>query len=197
MNKTCQKCNAEKRISDYYPGRHHCKTCVLEVGRKRRQCDRDAAESDSTWGESLYILSNPRIGGEVKVGRAACPTGRAQILSNGQNFTLDVNHTYSPQGLPGDDGPSTPCAVAGQRRARPRAVQAASGAGRLAGSSSHPRARPKHFLTLRALMVSTGGASLHPRPNPRPSRGGASLHPGCAYLHADRRCSQPRRPASA
>ena len=98
MNKTCQKCNTEKRISDYYPSRHHCKTCVLEVGRKRRQCDRDASESDSTWGESLYILSNPRIGGEVKVGRAACPTGRAQILSNGQNFTLDVNHTYAHRG---------------------------------------------------------------------------------------------------
>ena len=109
MNKTCQKCNTEKRISDYYPGRHHCKTCVLEVGRKRRQCDRAAAESDSTWGESLYILSNPRIGGEVKVGRAACPTGRAQILSNGQNFTLDVNHAYAHRGYLEEMGGSLFC----------------------------------------------------------------------------------------
>ena len=32
------------------------------------------------------------------MGRAACPTGRVQILSNGQNFTLDVNHTYAHRG---------------------------------------------------------------------------------------------------
>ena len=100
--KTCLKCSEEKRLTDFYPGKHHCKPCVLEVAARRRQRDRDAAESvsesDSTWGESLYVLSNPRIPGELKVGRAACPTGRAQALSHGQNFTLDVRHTYAHRG---------------------------------------------------------------------------------------------------
>ena len=102
MSKTCLKCSEERRLTDFYPGRHHCKLCVLEVAARRRQRDRDAvesvSESDSTWGESLYVLSNPRIEGEVKVGRAACPTGRAQALSSGHNFTLDVHHTYAHRG---------------------------------------------------------------------------------------------------
>ena len=101
--KTCQKCREEKRLSNFYPGRHHCKPCVLDKGRERRQRARDAASessdaSESTWGESLYILKNPRIPGELKVGRATCPLGRAQQMSTGHNFTLDVTHTYAHQG---------------------------------------------------------------------------------------------------
>ena len=82
MSKTCQKCNAEKRLSDYYRGSVRFRGCCT-----RRQRDRDTAdESKSTFP------------GELKVGRAACPTGRAQTLSNGQNFTLDVNYTYAHRG---------------------------------------------------------------------------------------------------
>jgi hypothetical protein len=99
MNKTCQKCNAEKRLADYYPGRHHCKTCVLDVAARRRQRDRDTSdESESRWGESLYVFTNPRIPGEVKVGRAQDPTGRASTLSHGQNFRIQVNYTYERKG---------------------------------------------------------------------------------------------------
>ena len=101
--KTCQKCREEKRLSNFYPGRQHCKPCVLDKDRERRQRARDAASEssdapDSTWGESLYILTNSRIHGEVKVGRAACPLGRAQQMSTGHNFTLDVTHTYAHRG---------------------------------------------------------------------------------------------------
>ena len=102
--KTCKNCREEKRLSDYYPGSNKCKTCTLEASRNRRQRDRDAASessdaSESIWGESLYVLTNPRIPNEVKVGRAACPLGRAQQMSSGHNFTLDVTHTYARQGL--------------------------------------------------------------------------------------------------
>jgi hypothetical protein len=101
MSKSCQKCNAEKRFSDFYPGRHYCKTCVLEVGERRRQRYRDASDSmksESTWGDCLYVLTNPRIPGEVKVGRANEPETRAQTLSQGQNFTLRVEYTYAHKG---------------------------------------------------------------------------------------------------
>lgn len=98
--KNCLKCSAKKRLSEFYPGRHHCKTCVLEVGQQRRQRDRDEADSmnESAWGESLYVFTNPRIPGEVKVGRAQDPTGRASTLSHGQNFRIQVNYTYECKG---------------------------------------------------------------------------------------------------
>ena len=67
-----------------------------------RQRARDASESsdasEGTWGESLYVLTNPRVPGEVKVGRAACPLARAQQMSSGHNFTLDVAYSYAHQG---------------------------------------------------------------------------------------------------
>ena len=86
-------------MSSFYPGRHHCKECVLDLAAKRRKRDRDVSdEPESSWGGSLYVLSNPRIYGEVKVGRAACPAVRAHKLSGGQNFTLEVNHTYANRG---------------------------------------------------------------------------------------------------
>ena len=44
-------------------------------------------------------MTNPRILGELKVGRATCPLGRAQQMSSGHNFTLDVTHTYAHQGI--------------------------------------------------------------------------------------------------
>ena len=101
--KTCRKCREERRLSNFYPGRQHCKPCVLNKDRERRQRNRDAASqisdaSESTWGESLYVLTNPRLPGEVKVGRAAYSLGRAQQMSAGHNFTLDVTHTYAHRG---------------------------------------------------------------------------------------------------
>jgi hypothetical protein len=101
--KTCLKCREEKRLSDYYAGRNQCKPCVINGSREYRQRLRDAASdasdaSEPAWGESLYVLTNPRIPGEVKVGRSACPLGRAQQMSYGQNFTLEVANTYAQQG---------------------------------------------------------------------------------------------------
>lgn len=119
--KTCKNCREEKRLSDYYAGSNKCKTCTLEASRDRRQRARDAASefsdaSESTWGESLYVLTNPRVPGEVKVGRAACPLGRAQQMSSGHNFTLDVTHTYAHQGLLETAVHSTPGGVEGPMR---------------------------------------------------------------------------------
>ena len=101
MSKSCHKCDAEKQFSDFYPGRHYCKTCVLEVSAQRRQRYREATCSmkpQSMWGDCLYVLTNPRIPGEVKVGRAQDPEGRAHALSQGQNFTLRVECTYEHKG---------------------------------------------------------------------------------------------------
>jgi hypothetical protein len=111
-SKVCSKCHVIKGDSDYHPSRRGsvCKECYNRQYREQQREKRlliasEAASSASSsdgsasWGESLYIVSNPRIGGEVKVGRAACPTGRAQALSQGQNFTLELRHTYPQKGF--------------------------------------------------------------------------------------------------
>ena len=105
-------CNQWKEPSEYHPSRKgsQCKECYNKSQRERQRENRlliarEAASSASSsdgltsWGESLYIVSNPRIGGEVKVGRAACPSGRAQQLSQGQNFTLEMCHAYPHKGF--------------------------------------------------------------------------------------------------
>ncbi len=100
--KTCSNCHKGKRLSHYYPGSNKCKTCTLEASRVRRQRARDAASEPSnaseSWGESLYVMTNPRVPGEVKIGRAAHPLGRARQMSSGHNFTLEVTHTYAHHG---------------------------------------------------------------------------------------------------
>ena len=54
--------------------------------------------ADST-PDSLYVLVNPRIPGEIKIGRSRTPFERAKQLSNGQNFRLVVKHLYKDKGF--------------------------------------------------------------------------------------------------
>jgi hypothetical protein len=49
--------------------------------------------------DSLYIMENPRIPGEVKIGRSQNPEERAKHLSAGNNFRLNVKHTYEEKGF--------------------------------------------------------------------------------------------------
>ena len=114
-SKVCSKCHVLKDMSEYHPSLKGsiCKECYNKQQREQQREKRlskrlssaseagsSASSSDhSTWGESLYILTNPRIPGELKIGRAACPVGRAQQLSQGQNYTLEVNHAYPQKGF--------------------------------------------------------------------------------------------------
>jgi T5orf172 domain len=54
----------------------------------------DQAEPPCMYGDSMYVLVNPRQSGEVKIGRAMRPTHRAHDLSTSQPFRLEVKHIY-------------------------------------------------------------------------------------------------------
>lgn len=49
--------------------------------------------------DSLYIMENPRIPGEVKIGRSQNPEERAKQLSAGNNFRLVVRRSYGEKGF--------------------------------------------------------------------------------------------------
>ncbi len=44
-------------------------------------------------------MENPRIAGEVKIGRSTNPEERAKSLSAGNNFCLAVRQTYEEKGF--------------------------------------------------------------------------------------------------
>jgi hypothetical protein len=48
--------------------------------------------------DDLYIMSNPRIPDEKKVGRSQDPTQRAKELQRSQNFRMVIHKTYHGQG---------------------------------------------------------------------------------------------------
>ena len=49
--------------------------------------------------DSLYIMENPRLPGEVKVGRSQNPEERAKQLSAGHNFRIVVRRSYGEKGF--------------------------------------------------------------------------------------------------
>ena len=116
--KVCSACRENRPLSAYYNTLRHswCKECYRASGRARTQLLREAREakraarprsrtrhrgassSTSPEGNTLYVMSNPLIPGMVKIGRASCPETRAQTLSNGHPFRVQVEYTYEGMG---------------------------------------------------------------------------------------------------
>ena len=91
--KMCQSCQEHLPYDDFYKnstGRDgfflSCKTCCSNKKRKERH-------------DSLYIMENSRIPGEVKIGRSQDPEERAKQLSSGQNFRIVLKRSYGEKGF--------------------------------------------------------------------------------------------------
>lgn len=59
-------------------------------------CDIPEASNEP---DSLYVMENPRIPGEIKIGRSQAPEDRAKHLSAGHNFRLIVKYSYGGAGF--------------------------------------------------------------------------------------------------
>ena len=111
--KVCSACRENLPLSAYYNVRYSwCKECYKSRGRERtviirevREAKRAARPRSRTRhlgasspplpeGNALHVMSNPLIPGMVKIGRANCPETRAQNLSNGHPFHVQVEYTY-------------------------------------------------------------------------------------------------------
>ena len=92
----------------------YCMKCQIEYcreyrkkfpkGKKARQTVAEPpvayapAEDPPEGSYTLYIMRNPLLPGMIKIGKATCPSSRAQDLSRQQPFELLVCYTYSGWG---------------------------------------------------------------------------------------------------
>ena len=103
----CQQCAAELIPGSFYDHRGNlCKKCHnldmaerKKLKRDRRREEIRAAETfASGTNDTLYVLQNPRIPQEKKVGKSRDPYQRANELSKCQNFKLEILKIYPRQG---------------------------------------------------------------------------------------------------
>ena len=109
--KVCHGCQEGLPVETFYvcnkikDGRQNvCKKCWTErYPKEKKRSFEDCVASDETEQpgspDALYIMENPRIPGEVKIGRSQNPDERAKHLSAGNNFRLVVKHIYEEKGF--------------------------------------------------------------------------------------------------
>jgi hypothetical protein len=105
FSKVCIECQETLPVDVFYAnrnGRHNvCKKCWKDRYPKEKRATEDASNETEhqVSPDALYILENPRIPGEVKIGRSQNPEERAKALSAGNNFRLAVKQTYEEKGF--------------------------------------------------------------------------------------------------
>lgn len=93
----CEECDSDMSRGDFYKHRAICKTCYKnqrQEYRMRQKDDASDADQPSECTDDLYVSRNPRIPGEVKVGRSQDPQARAASMSAAQNFHIEVVATF-------------------------------------------------------------------------------------------------------
>jgi hypothetical protein len=110
-SKACVECQETFPLEAFYVCASHkdgrqklCKKCFGQTykgGKKKPQDDNTASDETEPQvsPDALYIMENPRIPGEVKIGRSQNPEERAKALSAGNNFRLAVKQTYEEKGF--------------------------------------------------------------------------------------------------
>ena len=62
-------------------------------------CSEEFAVTQELTPDALYIMENPRIPGEIKIGRSRDPEERAKQLCAGNNYRMVVKRTYGEKGF--------------------------------------------------------------------------------------------------
>ena len=113
LKKNCKICNQSLCPDAFYATyRTVCKKCVSkkvqqnELEKKRAWPEMENSDesvefaaTEEYFPDSLYIMENPRIPGEIKIGRSHNPEERAKQLSAGNNFRIVVRRSYGEKGF--------------------------------------------------------------------------------------------------
>jgi hypothetical protein len=73
--------------------------CRSNLEADQAEVSGEFAVAEEMIPDALYIIENPRIPGEIKIGRSHNPEERARQLSSGQNFRLVLKRSYGEKGF--------------------------------------------------------------------------------------------------
>lgn len=100
----CKGCDRDMSPGDFYKRITKCKKCHNKQCKDIRRKRKHTSEASDDWSEAqtseggerddLYIAWNPRIPGELKIGRSRNPLARIAGMSASQNFRLEVGVTF-------------------------------------------------------------------------------------------------------
>jgi T5orf172 domain len=96
----CKGCDLDMSPSEFYQRHAKCKKCCIKATQEYRKRKQDPEASDD-WSEAserldddLYVAWNPRIPGELKIGRSRNPKARIAGMSASHNFRMEVVATF-------------------------------------------------------------------------------------------------------
>ena len=118
-SKVCSSCHETVPIHNFSScsaakdgKRAYCKTCARSWWTRPKSAHVQPSEPPSAACSSdeftvtqelvpdaLYIMENPRIPGEIKIGRSRDPEERAKQIGAGNNFRIVVKRTYGEKGF--------------------------------------------------------------------------------------------------
>ena len=110
-SKVCNLCHESVPLEDFYK-RHGardgkqswCKACMLKNHKLRSEapsveCSSEYTVTQEIVPDALYIMENPRIPGDIKIGRSRNPEERAKQLCAGDNYCVVVKRAYGEKGF--------------------------------------------------------------------------------------------------
>ncbi len=102
--KVCVKCHVAKPMTEYrttkYGSRSECRSCEsLYYKNWSKLRENGGKEMDPRSDDSLYVMSNSKLQGIVKIGRSKNPKNRAYEMASSQPFFVNVDREYPEVGF--------------------------------------------------------------------------------------------------
>ena len=101
--KVCTKCEVAKPLTVYRAVRdrtcNECKICDAVYLKNYYKRNNGGKEMDTSTDDALYVMTNSKLPGIVKIGRSKHPKNRAYEMAAAQPFFVNVDREYPEVGF--------------------------------------------------------------------------------------------------